>query len=140
MNKRVLKTASSDRLILVNSKKLFEFADEDDVKCRNSEIIADLYHPDWFFTFDGHDYFSPPAIYIVDGVVKFINGRHRTILLSRHLDAFPMLIGNLDMDHCGGGATEKSLNVLSEITVGELTEHSIFENLPELEYGNFPPA
>ncbi len=138
MNKRVRKTVKSDRLILVNAKKLFDYIDKSDLSCRESENIQDLYHREWFFEFKGEGYFKPPAAYIENGVIKFINGRHRVILLSRHLDAFPLLIGNLDLDHVWGKATEKSVSVLQEITMRKLEEHSIFNNLPDLEYGNFP--
>ena len=140
MNKRIMRTAESDRLILVDVKKLLAHADPADLKCRDSEVIEDLYHPDWFFEYNGEEYFSPPAVYIEDGVVKFINGRHRTLLLSQYLEAFPLLIGNLDLDCDGETATSKSIEVLNEITVDQLTEDSVFKNLPELKFGDFPPA
>ena len=136
MDKRVKKNIKSDRLILVNAKKLFDYIDKSDLSCRESENIQDLYHRDWFFEKNGEGYFTPPTVFIDYGVIKFINGRHRVILLSRHLDAFPLLIGNLD--HVCGKTTERSLSVLQEITMRKLEEHSIFNNLPDLEYGNFP--
>jgi hypothetical protein len=140
MDKRVMKTAQSDRLILVDAKKLLEHADPADLKCRDSDVIEDLYHPDWFFEYKGAEHFTPPAVYIENGVIKFINGRHRTLLLSRYLEAFPLLIGNLDLDCCGETATAKSIEVLNEITVDQLAEHSVFKNLPELKFGDFPQA
>jgi hypothetical protein len=140
MNKRIMKTADSDRLILTDSKKILKHVDLANLECRDSKIVKDLYHPDWFFEFNGEEYFTPPAVYIENGIIKFINGRHRTVLLSRHLDTFPLLIGNLDMDHFGGTATEKSTEILNKIMVDSFVEHSIFMNLPELESGDFPPA
>jgi hypothetical protein len=139
MNKKILKTAGSDRVILVSSKKLMKYVDEADLECRNSKVIEDLYHKDWFFSYNDEPYFTPPAIYIDDGKILFINGRHRAILFARHLEEFPVLVGNLDMDHCGGTAKESSLGVLEKIKVGEIEEHDNF-NLPELKFGNFAPA
>lgn len=135
-----MKTNESDRLILVDGKKLLAHADLEDLEDRDSDVIEDLYHPDWFFEDNGEEYFTPPAAYIEQGVIKFINGRHRTLLLSRYFEAFPLLIGNLDMDHCWGTATEKSIEVLNDITVNQFTEHSIFSDLPDLQSGDFAPA
>lgn len=140
MNKKIMKTAIGDRLILANAKKLFDYADPADLECRDSREVQDLYHPDWFFDYHGSKYFTPPAVYIERGSIKFINGRHRALLLARHLEAFPLLIGNLDLDRCGGTATELSIQVLNEITVRQFAEHTIFKDLPELKFGDFPPA
>jgi hypothetical protein len=140
MNKRIMKTVQSDRLILIDGNKLLAHADPVDLGCRNSDVIEDLYHQACFFKYNGAEYFTPPAAYIEQGGIKFINGRHRTLLLSRHLKSFPLLIGNLDMDHCGGTATAKSIEVLNEITMNQFTEHSVFNNLPELKFGDFAPA
>ncbi|MEW8352660.1 MAG: hypothetical protein AB2665_02575 [Candidatus Thiodiazotropha sp.] len=139
MNRKILKTVNSDRVILVSSKKLMEHADKADLECRNSIVIEDLYHKDWFFNYNDESYFTPPAIYINDGKILFVNGRHRAILFARHLEEFPILVSNLDMDHSGGCAKESSLAMLEKIKSGEIHEHSYF-NLPELEFGDFPPA
>jgi len=32
------------------------------------------------------------------------------------------------------------IDVLNEISLGRLAEHTVFENLPELGFGDFPPA
>jgi hypothetical protein len=130
----------SDRLILVNAIELFNHADPVDLKCRNSGVIQDSYHADWFFEFNGRNYFEPPPVNIEDGIIKFIDDRHRSILLSRHLDAVPLLIGNLDKDHRGGTATEKSIEALSKITVKQFPEHSVFNNMPELGFSDFEQA
>jgi hypothetical protein len=139
MNRKILKTANYDRVVLVSSQKLMEHTDRDDLACRKSEVIENLYHKDWFFDYNDEPYFTPPAIYIQDGKIFFINGRHRAILFSRHLDKFPALVGNLDMDHCGGSAKESSLKTLASIKAGEIEEHANF-NLPELGFGAFNPA
>ncbi len=139
MNRKILKTSPSDRLILVSSEKLMDYADEADLNCRNSQAIVDLYHKDWFYDYNDEPYFSPPAIYIKNGSILFINGRHRAILLSRHLEKFPVLIGSLDMDHCGGSPTVNSIRALASIQAGEILEHTNFQ-LPELDFGDFDPA
>jgi len=135
-----MKTNKSDRLILVDGKKLLAHVDPEYLKFRDSVDIKDLYHPGWFAKHKGEEYFIPPAAYIEQGVIKFINGRHRTLLLSRHLDEFPLLIGNLDLDINGESVTTKSIEVLKEITVDQIAEHSVFKNLPELKCGDFPKA
>lgn len=135
-----MKTAAFDRLIIVDAKKLLHYTDQDDLNCRNSVVIKDLYHQDWFFEYNNEDYFIPPAVYITKGVIKFINGRHRSIMLSRHIENFPLLIGNIDNDICGGVASSKSIDVLVDISVKQLTEHSIICNLPELDFGDFESA
>ncbi|MDG9672099.1 hypothetical protein ONV78_30480 [Hahella sp. CR1] len=138
MNKKVMKTAATDRLILANAEKLISFTDRADLLCRNSQRIDDAYHKDWFFEFNGESYFTPPAVYIQEGVIKFINGRHRTILLARYLTLFPVLVGHLDLDHHGGVPRQESIDALNEIMTSEFEEHATFSNLPELECGNFP--
>lgn len=135
-----MKTVESDMLIIADSNKLLQYADSKDLQCRNSEIIEDLYHADWFFEYKNGNYFEAPAIYITEGVIKFINGRHRTILLSRHINVFPVLVGNLDMDINGGTASTKSLYVLKNITVNKFSEHTTFKNLPDLKFGSFSQA
>ena len=140
MEKSIKKTNRLDRLILFDAKKLLAHADAVYLKFRNTEVIEDLYHPDWFFEYKGEEYFKPPAVYIEDGIIKFINGKHRTQLLSKYLDTFPLLIGNLDRDCDGETPTAKSIAVLNEITADQFIEHSVFKNLPELDFGDFPKA
>ena len=135
-----MKTAETDRLILVSGKALLQYTDSTDLQCRDSEEIDDCYHRDWFFEYNNEKYFEPPAIYITEGVIKFINGRHRSILLSRHIEEFPLLIGNIDMDTHWGTASSKSIDVLNKITVKPFAEHSVFNSLPELSFGDFKPA
>lgn len=136
MNKKIMKTTDSDRLILVRSDTFLQCVDKLDFECRSSEVINDLYQRSWFFSYNDEPYFIPPAIYILNGKILFLNGRHRTTLLARHLEVFPVLVGNLDMDHCGRTARESSLEMLEKIKLGEIQEHSNF-NLPDLDFGDF---
>jgi hypothetical protein len=133
------KTTDTDRLILVSSEKLMQYANEIDLQCRNAERVENAYHKDWFFEEDGCTYFTPPAAYIEDGEIFFINGRHRAILLARHLDQFPFLIGNIDLYIDGEEPKESSLKVFDSIKVGNFKEYSTF-SLPDLDFGDFEPA
>lgn len=139
MKAKVMKTAATDRLIVARSDALLKYTDRDDLRCREAEDILDAYHADWFHEFDGDKYFTPPAGYISDGTIRFINGRHRTLVLARHLKQFPFLVGNLDLDHVGMMPSEKSRRVLDAITVSGIAEHSAV-CLPDLGYGDFDPA
>ncbi len=134
-----IKTALSDRLFLVSSKKLMQYVNEEDLNCRDAERVEDAYHKDWFEEEDGCTYFTPPAAYIQDGEILFINGRHRAILLARHLDQFPFLIRNIDMDIDGEKPKESSLKVMDSIKAGDFTSSSTF-SVPDLGYGDFKHA
>ena len=136
MHVKIMKTIDSDRVILVSSVTFLQCVDKLDFECRSSEVIKSLYQRSWFFSHNDEPYFIPPAIYISNGEILFINGRHRTIVLARHLRVFPVLVGNLDMDHCGGAAKRSSLEILEKIKLGEIQEDSNF-NLPDLEFGDF---
>ena len=85
------------------------------LKCRNAVIVEDAYHKDWFYEYEGETYFTPPAAYIDNGNILFINGRHRSILLAGHLSEFPFLIGSIDLDHTGEQPKERSLEVIRAI-------------------------
>ncbi len=134
MEVKIQKTASTDRLFLVDAKKLMEY--ENDIACRNSQTIENVYHKDWFFEQCNFLYFTPPAAYIFNGKIFFINGRHRTILLSRYLNEFPFLIGNIDLDHFGLTPKAISLEVMTIIKAKDVKEHSSF-TLPDLKMGKF---
>lgn len=139
MDIKTIKTVETDRLILVHSEKLLQHINNDDLRCRDSAMVEDAYHKDWFFKYRGFTYFTPPAASIRDGEIFFINGRHRTILLARHLDQFPFLIGKIDFDHFGGKPKASSLKIFKSIKANDFEEHSIF-SLPDLKFGNFKPA
>lgn len=64
-----------------------------DLACRESESVFDWYHADWFYRDSvGTLHFTPPAFEFRNGRLLGINGRHRTVLLCRHLEVFPMLL------------------------------------------------
>jgi hypothetical protein len=67
--------------------------DQKDMACRDSQVVLDWYHPGWFINdHDGDLHFIPPAFVFMRGSLLGINGRHRAILLTRHMDAIPMLL------------------------------------------------
>ena len=139
MNKKIMKTADTDRLFIVCSIKLMKNVDQADLDCRNTKNVEDLYHKNWFYDYNGSEYFIPPAAYIQNGRILFINGRHRAILLARHIKSFPFLIGNLDLVNFGSRENDNSIRVLNNIKVKDMEEHSTFD-FPELEFGDFDPA
>ncbi|MCG5496034.1 hypothetical protein [Ectothiorhodospira variabilis] len=140
MNVKVQKTAPSDRLIEVNGAKMMQYVNQNDLSFRAAQTVIDAYHQDWFYSSNGKDtYFIPPAGYLKDGEIYFINGRHRFILLHRHLARFPFLIGNIDGDNIAGIPSKRSLSVLRVIKERSINEH-IQVAIPTLRYGNFPKA
>lgn len=139
MKVKVIKSAAKDRLILADSREVLAYAEDGDLECRRSQHVENKYHKDWFYHNDKGTCFSPPAVYLEKGVIKFLNGRHRFVLLSRHLDNFPMLVGHLDFDHLSGVPSNQSTMVLDKIRVSKLQVYSSYE-LPDLEYGNFEPS
>lgn len=116
MKCRIDITAKIDRAAWVSRQAFMANVDPDDLECRKSLEIGDWYHPDWF----GHDtrgnlYFTPPAFEFRDGYLCAINGRHRAVLLFRHMEAIPMLLVMPDR-----WPTEKLAEIiLSEIEEGE---------------------
>ena len=128
-----MKTVESDYLVLIDTEKFFIYVDSEDLAHRESGIIKDAYHRDWFFVYEGSEYFIPPAVFITNGSIKFINGRHRTLLLAKYLKKFPVLITHIDKRDI-----EKNLRALNEIALRPLEEHSVFTDMPKLRFGDFP--
>lgn len=86
-------TAATDIAAWVTKDAFIANVDMVDLACRDSEVVHDWYHPEWFRrSADGELYFTPPAFEFRNGCLRGINGRHRAILLYRHLEAIPMLL------------------------------------------------
>ena len=96
MQCRVDITAAGDRPFLIKREEFMHCVDEKDLACRDSATVLDQYLATWFHWNDGECFFNLPAFYLRNGRALFINGRHRTILLSRHLDRLPMALTQLD--------------------------------------------
>lgn len=86
-------TTDTDLAAWVSREAFMANVDSNDLACRESEAISDWYHPDWFWRDDnGGLYFIPPAFEFRGGCLRGISGRHRAVLLFRHLDLIPMLL------------------------------------------------
>lgn len=93
MKCRIDITASSDIAAWVTRGAFLANVDQDDLACRESKEILDYYHQNWFRHDDnGELFFTPPAFEFRNGYLFCINGRHRAILLYRHLEVIPMLL------------------------------------------------
>jgi hypothetical protein len=67
-----------------------------DLEIRNSQVVEDFYRSQWFHSDHGALYFNPPAFHFQGNFGYFINGRHRAILLARHLPLVPMSLTRID--------------------------------------------
>jgi hypothetical protein len=86
-------TADTDLAAWVSREAFMANVDLNDLACRESETVFDWYHPHWFwYDVNGELYFIPPAFEFRSGRLRGINGRHRAVLLLRHLKAIPMLL------------------------------------------------
>ena len=97
MRCRVNKTVASDIAAWVRVDIFLSYSDPDDLNCRESQIIRDFYHPNWFRQDDhGELYFTPPAFGFLNGRLRGVNGRHRAVLLCKHMTIIPMLLVETD--------------------------------------------
>ncbi|MFW6297105.1 MAG: hypothetical protein ACOC03_01270 [Desulfosalsimonas sp.] len=85
-------TSATDVAAWVTRKAFYENVDEWDLGLREAKTILDRYHSDWFRDSTDGLRFTPPAFVFRDGFLMGINGRHRAILLFRHMKAIPMLL------------------------------------------------
>jgi hypothetical protein len=123
MKCRIDITAATDVAAWVTREAFVANVNLDDLACRESEDVLDWYHPDWFRHDDnGELYFTPPAFEFRNGHLLGINGRHRAILLYRHLEVIPMLLVRSDI---------WPENKLAEIVKQEIGESETVE-LPDL--------
>jgi len=108
--------------------------DQSDLATRNSLEIENAYHEHWFsLRPDGSYLFHAPEFYLNKGVAKFINGRHRTLLLSQHLANIPMALTNMDgYPIHAAHPHQSSTDILTKISVCKLTgkETFCFPDLP----------
>jgi hypothetical protein len=88
-------TAGTDLAAWVTRDTFMNNVDLDDLALRESKVVLDWYHPGWFRNDNnGALRFTPPAFIFSRGQLRGINGRHRAVLLYRHLDIIPMLLVN----------------------------------------------
>lgn len=122
MKCRIDLQTSTDRPLWIDWAKFMQCVDHADLACRESKIVENFYRSAWFRFQDGQWFFSPPAFYLRQGSALFINGRHRVLLLSRHLQLLPMSLTQSD---------KQSESALSSITMRPLALDEVFE-LPDL--------
>lgn len=82
----------SDALYWMPKEMFFGFIDQEDfIENREVAQTADVYSSAWFYKNDsGAMVFIPPIIHVMSGKTQFINGRHRTSVLLRHLSNIPI--------------------------------------------------
>lgn len=116
-------TAATDLPAWVTRDAFMRNVDQDDLVCREAKEIFDWYHPEWFRRDGNGDLrFTPPAFIFSRGQLRGINGRHRAVLLFRHLEVIPMLLVKHD---------EWPKGKLEEIVHREIATEEIIE-LPDL--------
>lgn len=124
---------AQDDLYLIRLENLIRIVDHWDLAQRNSETIEDAYHDHWFCREnDGSDSFHAPEFFLLKGIVRFINGRHRTLMLRRHLKELPMALTNMDgypLD--SPKPSPESIKALAEISIRKLSGQEVFD-FPDL--------
>ncbi len=123
MNCKILFNHASDRYYWIQWIEFKDFVDHKNLACRDSEKIEECYLSGWFYDENGEHKFIPPAFRLENGRARFINGRHRTVLLSNYLDILPMALTEIDSE---------SQHVLDRIVVREIKrdEDFLLPNLP----------
>lgn len=134
MKVRLQPPNANDVLYLIKINEFMRFVDLHDFSMRNCREIEDKYHRHWLS--DGPDdtqLFHAPQFFLTNETIKFINGRHRTLLLSRHLDEVPMAFARAAISLSTDEQDTK--RILDSISVRQLTEVDVlfFPDLP-IEY------
>lgn len=97
MKFKVSVTAQNDLPVWIVKEKFEKYVNKEDLKCRVSQNILDCYHPKWFLKQEnGETLFIPPAFEFRREQFYGINGRHRAVLLLRHLSIIPLIFANTD--------------------------------------------
>lgn len=95
MKCKITVTAKNDLPIWIKKEVFEEYVNNEDLELRASKEIYDCYHPNWFKkNQNGEICFKPPAFHFLRGEFYGINGRHRAVLLLRHLSFIPILFVN----------------------------------------------
>lgn len=75
----------------MSKSSFLQHLDQGDFLTRCSKEVVDAYLQDWFyFAADGTRFYKIPAVSVHAGRTQFIGGRHRTAVLLKHLDSFPL--------------------------------------------------
>lgn len=90
-------TAEHDMSVWIKTETFMCMVDQEDLKCRDQKVVLDAYLSGWFYHRANGDLgFTPPAFRLKHGRFFGISGRHRAILLCRHLEIIPMLLTHAD--------------------------------------------
>jgi len=103
--------------------------DASDMAQRNSDSnIEDAYHEHWLSRCqDGIYEFHAPEFYLTKGVARFVNGRHRTLVLTQHLAEMPMALTSMDGYPLWAKQPSRiSLQVLGVMSVRKVGEEEVF--------------
>ncbi len=124
---------AQDEFYLIKIEDFMRVVDQWDLSQRESEEIENAYHEHWIEEGDDGVYlFHAPEFYLVEGVAKFINGRHRTLVLARHLKEIPMALTSMDgYPVYSPQPHPKSVEVLGKIAKKKLKGSEIFD-FPDL--------
>jgi len=133
MNVRLQPPNAQDEFYLIKTEQFMLAVDQTDLAQRNSQRIEDAYHQHWLSPCpDGTYLFHAPEFYLTSGVARFINGRHRTLVLSKHLIEIPMALTNMDgYPIWAAHAHQSSLDVLARMYVRKVTAREAF-SFPDL--------
>lgn len=107
--------------------------DQWDLAQRVSKHIENAYHMHWLSKCADNTYlFHAPEFYLHLGIARFINGRHRTLVLAKHLKEIPMALTNMDgYPVYAPHPHQISVKVLEQISTQKLTGEEVFE-FPDL--------
>jgi hypothetical protein len=83
-------TAATDRPFWIRRADFLGHVHMQNYMCREVQWVANAYLKDWFRDDQGMRFFSLPSVWLKEGRITFINGRHRTAVLSEHLEILPM--------------------------------------------------
>ena len=133
MQVKLIEPKLQDQYYLINATEFMRIVDQQDLAQRKSDEIINSYHEYWLSKSNNGIYlFHPPEFYLTKGLARFINGRHRMLVLHKYLTEIPMALTN--MDGCPVFADkphQMSVEVLNSISVTKLNGNEVF-NFPDL--------
>ena len=121
----------NDSQYLVDSTRLMEIVNIQDLRSRKSQTIEDKYHINWFSN-NGNSIieFELPSIYIRNNEAFFHNGRHRTILLCRHTKEIPISV-SISYFNASNEQIDKCKRIIEYISLRKLKTQEQIE-IPSL--------
>lgn len=88
----------TDRAAWVSRVAIQERFDQTDLLRLKAKPLVDAYLKDWFSHVDGSCRFIIPPVSVIGGKTEFVNGRHRTNVLLKHLEHVPICFATRDID------------------------------------------